>query len=152
MIVRDFEAKDAEACSKLINENFDTILTNEYTPEAIEEIKTYKTPEKLIEQSIEIQYFVAEEKGKILGIGGLKGNKLSNFFVDLNSQKKGVGTQLVQAVLKKAKEEGFEIIETASTQNAVKFYSKLGFQRLREVDKSLPSGLKFKYILMTKTL
>lgn len=79
--------------------------------------------------------YVAEENGKIIGSVAIKKvdentAKLKRMYVDAQSQRKGIGQELLNKVLDYCKKNRFkEIVLTtyAEMASAVKFYQKNGF-------------------------
>lgn len=81
--------------------------------------------------------FVAEEKGILTGfiigskyfwIGGWR-LWISELFVDINKQNKGIGTKLLDAIQHHFKNKGVKVVELLSHKNAaaMDFYKKGGF-------------------------
>lgn len=82
---------------------------------------------------------IYEEIGEIKGVVELKeGRHLAMLFVDLEFQKKGIGKNLVSAVLSYAK---VEKITVSASLNSVPAYLSYGFINVGQPDEK--SGLKY---------
>lgn len=70
----------------------------------------------------EIHYFVAENRGKILGIGGYSTEKIHTFFVRPEIQGQGIGGRIMEKILDEASKDRIKTLKCWSTLSAVKFY------------------------------
>jgi len=95
--------------------------------------KIFSLAEKFDLDSVDMDtdnFIVAEENGEIVGIGQLK--KFGNDFelcclgVEANSQKKGIGKELVKALVSISKEAGNGNVYLATIIPS--YFEKLGFQ------------------------
>ncbi len=82
-------------------------------------------------------FFVAEDRGKIVGCGALKIiwddlSEIASLAVKTEYQRKGIGKMLVEACLKEASELGLQRTFVLTYETA--FFERLGF---RTVDKSI---------------
>lgn len=140
MIIRKFEPSDAEKVNQIITECYLNLEIGGHTPKGIDLQIEGNSPDKLIERSANIRYYIAEVKNEIVGICGYDCAKVHTFFVDINFHKKGIGGKLLNAILDKARDEGLKSIKTWSTIFAEKFYASFGFVRINEI--YLPEGCK----------
>jgi|TARA_B100001971_G_C18206360_1_gene547867 N-acetylglutamate synthase-like GNAT family acetyltransferase len=150
MRIRRFKEKDSIKASNIIKKGFQLSSSN-YSEESIKEQIEENSPKKLIEKSKKINYFVATEKDKILGIGGYDRKKVYTLFVDPKYHRKGIGKKIIERVLSEAKMVGIKTLDTWSTFHAEKFYSSIGFKRIKKFTlKCKYSSIKF--VLMRKKL
>ncbi len=150
MHIRKFRQEDAVQASNLAKKGW---LANSsyYSSESIKEQIESNSPEKLIEKSKKVNYFVVTEKDKIVGIGGYDENKVQTFFVDPEYHRKGIGRKILQKILSEAKKKNIKQLDTWSTYYAEKFYSSFGFIKIKVFSlKCKYSSIEF--VLMRKEL
>ena len=140
MEIRRFKIEDAKEVSRIITDNFKIVNLGGHSEEGIHLQIKGNNPTNLIERSKNIDYYVALEKDKIIGICGYDKKKIHTLFVDINFQKKGFGKRLLTKVLSDVKKEGIKSIVTWSTFYAENFYKAFGFKRIKEI--SIPEGKK----------
>lgn len=138
MRIRKFKNEDAKEIYGIIKECFLSLDLGKHTKEGIRLQVERNNPENLIKRSKEVNYFVAEIRGKLVGICGYDEIRVHTFFVDPTYQKKGIGYKLLHKVLKEAKNKGIAKLVTWSTLYARPFYSKYGFKGLKEIKR--PEG------------
>jgi GNAT superfamily N-acetyltransferase len=98
-------------------------------------------------------YFVWKNDSKVLGIAGFHHYNwgptenvwLGWFALDPHLHDKGLGSELFDQVVSRAKEKGFKklFIETYASKTfakARKFYEKKGFEQAGEIENYLPGG------------
>lgn len=112
MHIRKFRKSDARKASNIIKKGFQTANSCDYSGESINEQVESNSPKNLIEKSETVNYFVASEKNKILGIGGHDKIKVHTFFVDPKLYRRGIGKKLMERVLSEAKKEGIKTLDT----------------------------------------
>lgn len=151
MRIRKFKNKDAEEVFNFIKKGFQDINSPYYSQESIIEQIESNTPEKLIEKSIKVNYFVVTEKNKILGIGGFDKKKIFTFFVDSEYHRKGVGRKIMLKVLSEARKKGIKKLDCWSTFYAERFYSSFGFERIKKFTLACKQS-SIDFILMRKEL
>lgn len=138
MIIRRFEEEDAEEIYRIIKECFEFQDIGKHTKKGIALQIQHNDTKHLIENSKNFTYFVAEIDGKPVGICGLDQAKIRTLFIDLNYQDRGIGKKLLSRILKEAKSKGVKKLITWSTFYARHFYSKFGFEEVKEI--KLPEG------------
>ena len=74
--------------------------------------------------------WVYEENGTIIGFISMLGNEVAGLFVDTNKQTKGIGTQLVDFVIKLHNELEVEVFEKNKIGRS--FYDKYGFKFIKK--------------------
>lgn len=77
--------------------------------------------------------YVADEEGLIIGFGELESNgHIACFYCHKNYQRRGVGSQVYQAIESKAIELGLNRLFTEASITAKPFFQHLGFSVLKE--------------------
>ncbi len=127
--IRKFREEDAIEVSDVIKKAFLSIISEEYNKESIEDQIKENPPKKLIEKAKKVTYFVAIEKDKILGFGGYDKEKIHTFFVKPEIQRKGIGSKIMERILREAKKDGIKFLKCWATLNAEKFYTSFGFKK-----------------------
>lgn len=137
-IIRPIQPKDNEGVATIIRsvlEDFNVPkVGTAYADKALEcMFETYDTPRAV--------YFVLEEAGTVIGGAGIaqldnyEGNvcELQKMYFLSQARGRGLGTQMIDICLQKAKEFGYEkcYLETMDYMKAAqKLYKKYGFQYL----------------------
>lgn len=134
MIIRQFRESDAKDVSDIIRLCFLTLNLGLYTKEAIELQTEANSATNLIKNSTEVKYYVVIDKNHIIGIGGYDKQKVRTMFIAPSYQRRGVGKTLLQRILKDAKKDGIEKLESWSTHYAESFYARNGFEKKGTVE------------------
>jgi len=149
--IRQFKNKDAIKVTNVIKKSFRSIISKNYTKESVEDQIKENSPKKILEKAKKVKYFVAVEKGKILGFGGYNEEKIHTFFVLPEMQGKGIGSKILERVLSEAKREGIKSLKCWATFNAENFYAVFGFKKRKKFTlKTKNSSISF--MEMTKKL
>jgi N-acetylglutamate synthase-like GNAT family acetyltransferase len=138
MTIRPFKKEDAVPIHGIIKDCFHNIPVGKHTQKGIRMQIKANSPEKLIERSKDIRYFVAVIDGKVIGICGYDTRKIHTCFISPKYQKKGYGTLLLKKILDEAKKDGIKQMSVWSTVFAVDFYTSAGFAIIREIH--VPEG------------
>ena len=138
MDIRKFADNDASFASGLIKKCFNTMDQGGHTEEGKNLQIEHNSPEKLIKRAKAVRYFVAWETDRVIGICGYDRYKVQTLFVDVDFQKRGVGTALLNKILLEAVNEGLTNLKTWATFYSEGFYSKSGFEKTGEIH--LPEG------------
>ena len=141
MIIRRFRKEDGTELSEVIAKTLRTTNIKDYSPAFIEKEIAFFTPEKLIERSAWMHFYVVCENEKIIGCGAIgaywgKEDESSLFmiFVLPEYQKKGIGRKIIETL---EKDEYFlraKRIEIPASITAVEFYKKMGYSYKDGVD------------------
>jgi GNAT superfamily N-acetyltransferase len=78
--------------------------------------------------------------------------RIRAFFVRPRWERRGLGTRIMQACESAARAEGFHRLQLGSTLTGVALYRSQGFIAEREIEATLPGGLKLPVVLMSKIL
>jgi putative acetyltransferase len=102
------------------------------------------------------QFFVAEQAGERLGVGGWSPDSLENgvawiryLFVHPDHVRRGIGRRLVEVAEAAALNVGRSRFDVWSSVNAVPFYQALGYRRVRAARWPV-WAVDLDYVLMTK--
>ncbi len=137
MKIESFQNTQAEAVSRLIRRNLLEVSSRDYSEAFIADLVEYFSPETLREKATEQYILVAiEDDGAIVGTAALAdfgSAAVPNYyavsvFVMPEWHRKGVGTQLMQAVEEQAKVLKAKRITVRAAMSAKGFYQKLGYK------------------------
>jgi putative acetyltransferase len=103
------------------------------------------------------QFFVAEQAGERLGVGGWSPDGMEAevawiryLFVHPDHVRRGVGRRLLQAAEAAALGAGRARFDVWSSLNAVSFYQALGYRRVRAARWPVQTAVELDYVLMSK--
>ena len=96
------------------------------------------SPETLMRRAQSVQYFVAVNGDRIIGICGFDKHKVQTLFIDIRYLYEGIGRALLNKVLSEAFNQGLTSLKTWATFYSVRFYRKSGFVKIGEIH--LPEG------------
>lgn len=166
---------DVPALQNLINISARGLNGEHYTPEQIESILkyVYGVDTQLIHDQT---YFVIEDDETIVGCGGWSRRKtlyggdhqktqvdnlldpaadaarIRAFFVHPDWARKGIGSVLMNACERAARDAGFHTMELMATLTGETLYTRFGFRVIEDVDAALPDGAVVKIRRMTKNI
>ncbi|KKP27666.1 MAG: GNAT family acetyltransferase [Parcubacteria group bacterium GW2011_GWA2_31_28] len=149
--IREIKNKDTIKVSNIIKQGWLSIVSEEYPKKAVENQIKENSSKQIIEKSKKVHYYVAISRSRIVGIGGYNEEKVQTFFVNTANHREGVGSKIMERVLKEAKREGLKFLNCWSTYSAVKFYKSFGFIKRRRI-KVNNNDNPIYFILMTKKL
>lgn len=117
--------------SGLIVSVFSEFVAPLYTPEGIEEFSRYIGPDDLRERFLSNHFtLVATTDERIVGVIEVRDeNHICLFFVDGDSQNRGIGRTLLEQALAMCRENSPAIstVSVNSSPNSVAVYERLGF-------------------------
>lgn len=121
LVIRNMTIQDIDQVVQIEEENFTLPWSKEDFEDEI------KNPRAM--------YFVVDLDGNVVGFSGLwnilnEGN-ITNIAIKKEYQQQGIGTKLINTMMKQAKEEGIEALTLEvriSNVKAQHVYEKLGFQ------------------------
>jgi GNAT superfamily N-acetyltransferase len=103
------------------------------------------------------QFFVAEQGGLRLGVGGWSPDSLEArlawiryLFVHPDHVRRGIGRRLVEVAEAAARRAGRGRFDVWSSLNAVRFYEALGYRRVRIARWPVRPAVELDYVLMRK--
>lgn len=134
MEIRRFKDEDAQAVSEVIRTTIRISNTKDYPAELMDELIASETPEAVLGRASWTHFYVALDKGKIIGCGAIgpywgkeDESSLFTIFVLPEYQGKGVGRLIVETL---EKDEFFlraKRIEIPASITGVPFYLKMGY-------------------------
>ena len=135
MIIRQLKNSDASAASKVIIKNLREINAKYYPAKVIKKMVKLYTPERIIAIARENLFLVAEEFDEhIIGTATISNNFFGSVFVSPEYHGRGVGAKLMKTLEKLAKSRGKTEVILHASINAVEFYEKQGYQKIRQVE------------------
>ncbi len=135
MYIRPATRDEMKALVQLIDQSIRLTNANDYSPDVINRTCLLFTEEKLVECFFRRDVFVAVEGLKIVGTISLGSGKVQNFFVAPNSQKQGIGEELLNHVEAHAIEIGLMELGVSSSITAMPYYRKRGYKLLHFEEK-----------------
>lgn len=148
MKIRRFEEKDAKKVSELIVETLRKTNIKDYSADLIENYVNNFQPENVLKRASWTHFYVAEEKGNIIGCGviapywdKIDESSLFTIFISPESQGKGIGRKIIETL---EKDEYFlraKRIEVPASITAVEFYKKMGYSCKNGVNKVDNKGI-----------
>ena len=142
MKIRRFEEKDAKKVSELIVETLRKTNIKDYSADLIENYVNNFHPENVLKRASWTHFYVAEEKGNIIGCGAIAPywdkideSSLFTIFISPEHQGKGIGRKIIETL---EKDEYFlraKRIEVPASITAVQFYKKMGYDYKNGINK-----------------
>lgn len=156
--IRRFETKDVSEVFNLIEKNISEVDTRELSEKEVHRLASYYNENKILHTSKKSHMYVAILKNKIVGCGSIASylgkddeSILFDIFVLPESQGKGIGKKIIEAL---ENDEYFlksRRVEVKSSPISCDFYKKMGYDHkysLKELDKDGKFKLeKFRYKL-----
>jgi GNAT superfamily N-acetyltransferase len=127
--IREFLPQDAAAVSGIIRSTLRVTNGADYSPEILEPLIEYFSPEKVLQLAGERMCLVAEIDAQIVGTVALENSELQTFFVRPDFQRKHVGTFLLKNIERFARGSRIKKITVFSSLTAVSFYEKMGYRK-----------------------
>jgi N-acetylglutamate synthase-like GNAT family acetyltransferase len=148
IVIRRCQAQDAPQVHALMHANFNEYRTSKggHVPDHI--VDKHLLPKytiKEIQSRIhDFPYWVAEKKGTIIGMIGMHPHpdeedltRATNVNVYKQHRKKGIGRQLLNALIRHARKNGFKRIYSMSVLPSHDIYVAMGYTHYPEKDKYL---------------
>ena len=129
MLIRDFEAGDAEAVSFVIRRTMRVSNADDYDLERLEPLIDYFFPEKVLILNKERLCLVAEVDDQVVGTVAIEAKELVTFFVLPEHQGTGIGTRLLEAAEKIAVENKITRLKLEASITGTPFYERHGYRR-----------------------
>ena len=147
------EAGEEQQVCDLVVRVFTDFVAPLYSPEGVHEFLTYAADPDRLRDRLQANHFVlvAELQERIVGAIEIRNNDhISLFFVDGESQRKGIGKELWRRALDicLANRPGLSKITVHSSPNAVAAYRRLGFQA--EGPEQTVNGIRFVPMALTE--
>lgn len=138
MKIRKYKNSDLKEVANLIKITFKKFSKTDGSKKAVEAyINNYNDLEKLkLKFENSPIFYIAEDKGKIIGV--IRGNegRIGNLFVLEDYQGKNVGSKLLKKFENEAKRKSSKLIRIRSSLYAVPFYQRKGYKKSRGMIKA----------------
>lgn len=134
MEIRLFRTQDTEQIAQLFHETVREVNIRDYSNN---QVKAW-APDNIYfrnwsEVCLKRITYIADEEGIIVGFGELEPNGHINcFYCHKNYQRRGVGSQIYQAIEAKALELGLDRLFTEASITAKPFFQHMGFSVVKE--------------------
>lgn len=129
-MIRRFKTEDAEQCSKIMLDCIENSL--DYKGENKDFMIKMSSPEKIIEKSEKMDFFVFVKTNKILATGGFNNGEIKTMFVSPVQQKKGIGKEMLFFLIEHAKSLRYKKVFLKASPEAEGFYEKHGFIKIKD--------------------
>ncbi len=133
MTIRKALKKDAEYIVGIIRQSVEGTHKDLYSQENIQNILKNYTLERVLHFITSYDYFVVEDKKKIVGCVLAKEGKMRSLYILPSYRGKGIGRMLVEVVEKHMKEQGYKEIWLWSSLVSYDFYLHMGYEFLEDV-------------------
>ena len=131
--VRLAEAADAEAISQLILAALHSSNARDYPADVIARVASNFTPDAVLALLQRRVVLVAVQDKVVVATAALDANVVRSVFVNPALQGQGIGRLLMIEIELRAREAGVTVLSVPSSLTAEPFYTKLGFQTVRDV-------------------
>lgn len=132
-VVRIAQAADAEGISQVILAALRSSNARDYPADVIARVASNFTPEAVLQLLTRRTVLVALQDQEIVATAALDVNVVRSVFVNPVLQGQGIGRQLMADIEQRAREAGVTVLSVPSSLTAEPFYTKLGFQTVRDV-------------------
>jgi len=144
IIYTELQKEEINQYSNMINNVFDEFVGKDYFEQGIIKFKEYTEPKNILERfkNGSNNFYIAKYNEEIIGILEIRNkNHISLFFTKKEYHKKGIGKILFENYKKTIiNNSDVNIITVNSSIYGEKFYEKLGFIKINEVQEK--DGMK----------
>ena len=150
MKIRLFKKQDAEKIAQLFHETVREINIRHYSNAQVEAWAPDNIYFRDWENICSNRFtYVAEDKGgDIAGFGELESNgHIDCFYCHKNYQRRGVGSQIYQAIEAKALELGLNHLTTEASITAKPFFQRMGFSVVKEQEVTRRGEVFINYVM-----
>lgn len=131
--VRLAQPADAEGISQVILAALHSSDARDYPADVIARVATNFTPDAVLALLTRRVVLVAIKDQVIVATAALDANVVRSVFVNPALQGQGIGRLLMIEIERRAREAGVTVLSVPSSLTAEPFYTKLGFQTVRDV-------------------
>lgn len=131
--VRLAQPTDAEGISQVILAALRSSNARDYPADVIARVASNFTPEAVLQLLTRRTVLVALQDQEIVATAALDVNVVRSVFVNPVLQGQGIGRQLMADIEQRTREAGVTVLSVPSSLTAEPFYTKLGFQTVRDV-------------------
>jgi len=151
-IIREYNKKDLERLSFVVNITINKSYLKFYPPEAIKYFLDTHTKENMKKDIPKGCTLVLELDGKIVGTGSIVDNEVKRVFVLPRYQGKGYGKKIMAKIEATALNTGTKKVELCASLPSKDFYLKLGYKIVGFAHLPLKNNKKLEYYNMEKIL
>lgn len=130
--IRPATLEDAEAVSALIITTLRLTNSHDYSLKVIEAVAENFAPNIVANFIASRSVWVASHANEILATASLDGDVVRSVFVLPFHQGKGLGRQLMKAIIQRAHRNEISVLKVPASVTAEGFYRRLGFYPVRE--------------------
>ena len=142
MFIRPAKKDDINDIHRILERNFDEIMSKQHSKEILEKFKEYNSCDNLIKQLSWKQIYVTEDNGQIVATGAFANfgteeapkYSVSNLYVLPEYHNKGIGRLIIYKLIENAVKVNASELHVPASRNAIGFYEKMGFV----IDKEQP--------------
>ncbi|UII69535.1 GNAT family acetyltransferase [Pseudomonas sp. HN11] len=131
--VRLAQAADAEGISQVILAALHSSNARDYPADVIARVASNFTPDAVLALLKRRLVLVATQDQLIIATAALDGNVVRSVFVNPALHGQGIGRLLMVEIELRAREAGVTVLSVPSSLTAEPFYTKLGFNTVRDV-------------------
>lgn len=95
---------------------------------------------------------VAEQEGAVVGFGELADGEVVAVYVHPDAASGGVGSAILEALERRAREQTVDSLDVLSSANAVGFYERHGYERMERTSYELEDGVEMAAVRLRKSL
>ncbi|MCF5066508.1 GNAT family N-acetyltransferase, partial [Pseudomonas syringae] len=132
-VVRLAQTADAEGISQVILAALHSSNARDYPAQVIARVAGNFTPDAVLELLTRRVVLVAVQGEEIVATAALDVNVVRSVFVNPALQGRGIGRMLMIEVELRAREAGVTVLSVPSSLTAEPFYTRLGFDTVRDV-------------------
>lgn len=144
MKIRKFEKGDGERCNEII---YQCIKISKKTTKLDKKyLERIYTPKRIMALSKKSDFFVVKNKGKVIGMGRLEGPRIATIYFDPEFHKGGGGTLIIKRLEGLAKNRKLKKVYLEALLQAIGFYEKCGFKKVKRLYQPMNSYLMEKII------
>ena len=133
--IRKFRKSDSKICSRII---YDCVaVAKKLNQKEKEFLRNFYFSENIVKLSKKSDFFVAEKNRKIIGMGRLEKRKIATLYIKPESQRKKIGTLIINYIIKKAQKKNIKKVEIEALLQSIGFYRKQGFKKIKILRKPI---------------
>ncbi|MBC3935793.1 GNAT family N-acetyltransferase [Undibacterium sp. CY7W] len=152
--IRKADPSDALQVHRLRNAAIRAECSRSYSSEIISLWTEGDVPSEQFARVIAESFYVAEANGEIVATGSIDRatGKLDAIFVSPVHMRKGLARLMVTFLERMALQDGLPRLHLEATLNAVEFYIRQGFAKVRDAKYQSPRGFSMDCVVMEKPL
>ncbi|MBT8272583.1 MAG: GNAT family N-acetyltransferase [Bacteroidia bacterium] len=151
--IRIAKAGDLQEITSILRDTIRHVNSKDYNPLQIAVWSgAADDTERWLKRINDYYFIVAEQNDRVVGFAYLSAaNYFGGLFVDKDLQGKGIATRLLNDIEDKAKDNGYDIIESDVSITALPFFEKHGYTVERK-QRKLVKGMVFENFIVSKEI